>query len=138
DERVFSLAVIVGYVRDNLPAYMRPQLVKLRSLPLSVNGKLDREALPQAPPMCKQEALNFAEPQNQVEKLLAQLWRDILGIDQVSAYDNFVDVGGHSLLAVQFVSRLQAELGVRIAPREVAFQTLRQLAAVCGERLQHQ
>jgi amino acid adenylation domain-containing protein len=138
DEREFSLAAIVGYVRDNLPTYMRPQLVKLRSLPLSVNGKLDRKALPPAPPRCKQETLNFAEPQNQVEKLLAQLWRDILGIDQVSPYDNFVDVGGHSLLAVQLVSRLQAELGVRIAPREVAFQTLRQLAAVCGERLQHQ
>jgi len=134
----FSLPNVVGYVREHLPPNMRPQLVKLDSLPLTVSGKLDRKALPQPPARSKSDRAKGSEPESPLEKTLAQLWTDILRIDHVSPYDNFLDVGGHSLLAVQFVSRLQAELGVRITPREVAFQTLRQLAAVCGERLPQQ
>jgi amino acid adenylation domain-containing protein len=138
EERMFSLSDVLSYVRSSLPSHMTPQLVKLDRLPLSANGKLDREALPPPPVRCEDDTTSLVEPQNEVERLLAQLWKDILGVEQVSPHDNFLDIGGHSLLAVQFVSRLQAELGVRIAPREVAFQTLRQLAAVCGERLPHQ
>jgi len=138
DESVFLLPRILEHARRKLPGYMIPEFVKLNGLPLSASGKLDRAALPrpsQRPPRTEASA---AEPQNQVERTLTKLWKDILGLEDVSPYDNFIDVGGHSLLAVQLVSRLQAELGVRITPREVAFQTLRQLATVCGERLQHQ
>jgi amino acid adenylation domain-containing protein len=138
DESVFLLPRILEHVRRKLPGYMIPEFVKLNRLPLSASGKLDRAALPrpsQRPPRTDASA---AEPQNQVERILTRLWKDILGLEHVSPYDNFIDVGGHSLLAVQLVSRLQAELGVRITPREVAFQTLRQLATVCGEQLPHQ
>jgi amino acid adenylation domain-containing protein len=138
DGRVFLLPRILEYVRRKLPVYMIPELVKLNRLPLSASGKLDRAALPRPSQRPARTVTTVAEPQNQLERTLTRLWKDILGLEHVSPYDNFIDVGGHSLLAVQLVSRLQAELGVRITPREVAFQTLRQLATVCGERLQHQ
>lgn len=138
DERVFSLSDVLERVQNKLPGYMVPEFVVLSGLPLLPSGKLDRAALPRPNQRSTNAASSVAEPQNQVERLLAQLWKDILGVERVSPYDNFLDVGGHSLLAVQLVSRLQAELGVRITPRELAFQTLRQLATVCGERLQHQ
>jgi acyl carrier protein len=54
----------------------------------------------------------------------------------VSVYDNFFDLGGHSLLATQIVAKLEQELGVRMKAKELAFQTLGQVAASCREKLQ--
>ena len=62
----------------------------------------------------------------------------MLGLETVGIYDNFFDLGGHSLSALQVVTRLQNRLGLRIRPNELAFQSLGQLAASCEERLQCQ
>jgi acyl carrier protein len=74
----------------------------------------------------------FREP---IEELLAGIWTHLLKVERVSIYDNFFDLGGHSLLATQVVATLEKELGLRIKPNELAFQTLGQLAASCKERL---
>src|SRR5262249_19147179 len=110
-------------------------LVLLENLPLTPNGKLDRRALP-APAGCSTNDEEVAELQDPMEQLLAGIWKDLLRVQQVGVYDNFFDLGGHSLLATQVVARLENELGVRIKPKELAFQTLGQFAASCRARLQ--
>jgi amino acid adenylation domain-containing protein len=122
-------------LKAKLPTYMIPSLVSLERLPLTPNGKLDRRALP--PPTDavagEQETATLEDP---IEQLLAGIWKDLLKVQQVGVYDNFFDLGGHSLLATQVVARLENELGVRIKPKELAFQTLGQFAASCRARLQ--
>ena len=124
------------FAKEKLPSYMVPMPVVLQRLPLTANGKLDRRALPapgQVDLSDDQYSDEFHEP---IERLLAGIWTDVLKVERVSIYDNFFDLGGHSLLATQVVATLEKELGLRIKPNELAFQTLGQLAASCKERLQ--
>ncbi|HEV1995803.1 MAG TPA: amino acid adenylation domain-containing protein [Candidatus Acidoferrum sp.] len=134
-EAAASLTEIGNYLKEKLPAYMIPELVSLGQLPLTTSGKLDRRALPAPVHERLQQEEGTGEPEDEIEKLLAELWKDALKLDRVTIYDNFLDLGGHSLLVILMVARLQSQLGVRVKPNEVAFQTLGQLAAVCRERL---
>jgi len=127
------LVEICNDLKDKLPSYMIPILVTLKELPLTPNGKLDRRALP--PPERTEVAEAFEGPRDPTERLLAEVWAEVLGVEHVSVYDNFFDLGGHSLTALQVVARLRNRLGVSVKPSELAFHTLGQLAAVCGERL---
>jgi surfactin family lipopeptide synthetase A len=132
-----SLRSIRDSLRQTLPPYMVPELVTIDRFPLTPNGKLDRKSLP-APNYERDDERDeegeFAEPSDETEKLLAQLWTEALKIDRISVYDNFFDLGGNSLSAIQVLARLQQKTGVRIKPSEAAFQTLGQLAALCRER----
>ncbi|MEW9573377.1 amino acid adenylation domain-containing protein [Rhodanobacter sp. Si-c] len=122
------------HLRTRLPAYMLPQHIELLdALPKTPNGKIDRKALPEP------SAVDFmahagqvetpASPfSNQREAYLAEIWRDLVGARDVRSSDNFFDVGGHSLLAVEFVTRVQRETGVRINLLDVAASTLASLA----------
>jgi acyl carrier protein len=111
-------------------------LVSIDKLPVTPNGKLDRRALP--PPEAPEREHSLEPLGDPMEKALAELWTEVLGLDTITPYDNFLDVGGDSLSAVQLVSRLHNRLGIRIKTNELAFQSLRQLATVCAERLQCQ
>jgi amino acid adenylation domain-containing protein len=131
-----SLAEIRDYLSSMLPSYMVPLLVALDKVPVTANGKFDQRDLPSPEAPAVDDVVEpLSDP---VEKLLAELWSEVLGLQRVSAYDNFLDVGGDSLSAVQLVTRLHNRLGVRIKTNELAFQSLRQLAASCTERLQCQ
>jgi acyl carrier protein len=94
-------------VREKLPAYMVPSdFVFLESLPLTPNGKLDRLALP-APDRSRAELEDaFAAPRSDIEKLLAEIWAEVLAIHRVGIHDNFFDLGGHSLAASRVISRV--------------------------------
>ena len=94
-------------VREKLPAYMVPSdFVFLDSLPLTPNGKLDRLALP-APDRSRAELeVAFAAPRSDIEKLLAEIWAEVLAIHRVGIHDNFFDLGGHSLAASRVISRV--------------------------------
>ena len=127
------LRSIRDFLKQNLPGYMVPDLVSIGRLPLTPNGKLDRKALP-VPQIERNEDADFAEPSTEMEKLLAQFWKEALQVDRISIYDNFFDLGGNSLSAIRVLARLEKKTGVRIKPSEAAFQTLGQLAAVCRER----
>jgi amino acid adenylation domain-containing protein len=120
------------FLKERLPGYMMPVLVSLERLPLTPNGKLDQRALP-APADAEPDGVE--EPNDPIEQLLASMWKDCLKVPQVDVFDNFFDLGGHSLLATQLVARMEKELGVQIKPKDLAFQTLRQLAAGCREQL---
>jgi hypothetical protein len=66
--------------------------------------------------------------------MIAEIWKDVLGIGRVSVYDNFFDAGGHSLLAVRVVTRIDKKLGVRLNQAIMVLQTLEQIAAECDKR----
>ena len=97
-----------------LPEYMVPAIyVRLDAFPLSANGKLDRKALPE-PDLIAENDVPYEAPQGEVEIALAQIWAELLQVEQVGRQDNFFALGGHSLLAVQVLSRLRQSLQLEI------------------------
>ncbi|MFT4088793.1 MAG: amino acid adenylation domain-containing protein, partial [Gordonia sp. (in: high G+C Gram-positive bacteria)] len=115
-----------------VPDYMVPDVVMvLDSLPLNVNGKLDRKALPD--PVIAQ-AGEVVVPANETERLLAEIVREVLGVEQVSVTASIFDMGGNSLLAARIVGRACEVLGVDVNMRDVfAHPTVRGLAAQVGD-----
>src|SRR5438270_2508329 len=118
-----------AYLSGCLPEYMVPAaFVMLEKLPLTPNGKLDRKELPA--PEGEAYALRKYEPvQGEMEEVLANLWRELLGVERVGRHDHFFELGGHSLLAVQLVQRLR-RLDLQIEVRALfATPVLSELAA---------
>ncbi|WP_346656797.1 non-ribosomal peptide synthase/polyketide synthase [Pseudomonas sp. SWRI18] len=105
-------------LREQLPDYMVPaHLIFLERMPLNPNGKLDRQALPK--PDASQSQQAWVAPATELEQQIAAVWADILGAERVGLTDHFFDMGGHSLLAMQVVSRLRNLLGREIALRSL-------------------
>ena len=116
-------------LRGRLPDDLIPQtFVDLDSLPRSPGGGVDRDALPNP----FGTAAEVAAPTTPAEILVADLWRELLGVQQVGLHDNFFDAGGHSLLSVRLISRIHKQLGVRLQHADVVTNTLQQLAAKCA------
>ena len=127
-----------AFLEGDLPYYMIPSLfLNLQALPMTANGKLDRRNLP-APDYAAAAAQDFVPPETEMEKGLAAIWTEVLGSDRVGNYDNFFDLGGHSLLSMQVISKVGEILEVRISPRDLMLQNLGQLAGICEERRQSQ
>jgi len=102
-----SIAELRRHVEERLPVYMAPSnYIMLQSLPLTVNGKIDRSALPEPEGLRPELDVAFVAPRTQVEMELAKIWREFLHIEQIGIYDNFFQLGGHSLLLTQLVSRI--------------------------------
>ncbi|KPA90300.1 amino acid adenylation enzyme/thioester reductase family protein [Pseudomonas asplenii] len=98
----------------HLPEYMVPSaFVHLDKLPLTANGKLDRRALP-APGVESLASKAYEAPVGETEVAIAEIWKTLLGLDQVGRHDGFLELGGHSLLTVQLQARLHQELGAEI------------------------
>ncbi|SFI12859.1 non-ribosomal peptide synthetase, partial [Bradyrhizobium sp. Gha] len=121
-----------AHVSAGLPDYMVPSaFVRLAGLPLTLNGKLDRNALP-APRDEAYARKTYAPPQGEMETVLAQIWAELLGLDRVGRHDNFFELGGHSLLAVQMMERLR-QRSLRIEVRTLFVKpVLADLAASLG------
>ena len=106
------------WLRERLPDYMVPAVfVPLAALPLTANGKVDRQALP-APERQSGGEL-FVAPRTPVEEVLAGIWATVLRLDRVGADGHFFALGGHSLLAAQVMSRLRGAFGVEMPLREL-------------------
>ncbi|MVT56032.1 amino acid adenylation domain-containing protein, partial [Bradyrhizobium yuanmingense] len=125
-----------AHLSSRLPDYMVPSaFVRLSGLPLTVNGKLDRKALP--PPADGAYArAAYEAPQGAVETALARIWAELLGLERVGRNDHFFELGGHSLLVVQVSSRLSQAVGVELPlPTLFATPMLADLAASIVEVL---
>ena len=120
-----------AFVRQTLPDHMVPHaFVWVDAMPLTPSGKIDRKAL-NAVIMANREATDFIEPRTDTELILAELWKEALGIGRVSIRDDFFALGGHSLLASQLLSRLRQDHGMEVSFRKIfEAPTIEQLAAV--------
>jgi glyine---[glycyl-carrier protein] ligase len=125
-----TVSEVRRYLRASLPDYMIPSFVMtLQSLPLTANGKLDRGALPDVFRAIGDDAALSEPPAPGMEQRLADIWCETLQVEKVNAGDNFFDIGGHSLLAIRVATALQKRIGWRMDPRNLFFQSLRQIAA---------
>ncbi|HJX28153.1 MAG TPA: amino acid adenylation domain-containing protein, partial [Thermoanaerobaculia bacterium] len=106
-------------VGRSLPAYMVPSaFVILPALPLTPNGKVDRHALARIEPAgAEAPATDLQGPRTPAEEIVADAWREVLGIERIDVHQSFFDAGGHSLLATQVVSRLRVAFGVEVPLR---------------------
>ncbi|MEM9243697.1 MAG: AMP-binding protein, partial [Pseudomonadota bacterium] len=103
---------LIAALSKQLPAYMVPQVyVELESLPLTVNGKLDREALPD--PVFGVASERYSAPRNELEAKLCRLWEELLGVERVGITDNFFRLGGNSILAIRLVNRMNEVLSYK-------------------------
>lgn len=110
---------IRAFLKSRIPSYMIPaEYFLLSEIPLTLNGKVDRNALLRCEAHLQQSA-SFVEPRDEVEAALAELWSSVLKVDEVSAFDGFFDLGGHSLLATQLVSRIRSRFGIVIGVQHV-------------------
>jgi amino acid adenylation domain-containing protein len=109
-----------AFLKEHLPQYMLPSaFVLLPELPLTANGKVDRNRLP-APEFRNQEMeREFVAPRTPTEAQLASIWSEVLKIDRIGIHDNFFALGGHSLLATQMIARLRNAYNVDVPLRRL-------------------
>ena len=114
-----------AYLKQQLPDYMVPTaVVLLAKLPLTANGKIDRQALPAPEAVASKE---YVAPRTPTEEVVAGIWAEVLRLERVSTQDNFFDLGGHSLLATQVVSRVREHFRVEL-PIRILFEK----PTICG------
>ena len=112
-------------LKEHLPEYMVPSaIVYLAKIPLTANGKIDRQALPEPEVV---EAKSYVAPKTATEEVVARIWSEVLRRDRISTEDNFFDLGGHSLLATQVVSRIREQFRV-----DLPIRALFERPTVCG------
>ncbi|WP_410640976.1 non-ribosomal peptide synthase/polyketide synthase [Amycolatopsis sp. lyj-346] len=136
DRRLAAYVVTTGkpdlraWLQRELPDYMVPSaFVTLDVLPLSANGKVDRRALPEP---AAAPAAGYVPPRTDTERVLAEVWADVLGVPGVGVEDNFFELGGDSILSIQVVSRARRH-GLALSPRDLfAHQTVAALAVAAG------
>ncbi|MGN7825082.1 amino acid adenylation domain-containing protein, partial [Chitinophaga sp. 22536] len=127
---------LTAFLKNLLPEYMVPVLfVEIEEVPLTVNGKVDRKALPD-PHIETLQINDYVAPRNGVESMLADIWQELLGIQRVGIYDNFFELGGDSINTLQIVSRLK-RLGYELQPKDIfAAQHISALATIFKSRRQ--
>jgi pristinamycin I synthase 3 and 4 len=106
------------HLQHRLPEHMVPAAyVWMPRLPLTSNGKLDRQALPPPPTERVELADRYEAPQNETQQRMAAIWAEVLGVSRVGIHDNFFELGGHSLLATQVAARAHKAFGVEVPLR---------------------
>ncbi|MGK7878447.1 MAG: amino acid adenylation domain-containing protein [Xenococcaceae cyanobacterium] len=121
-EQTLTTEELRHFLKQKLPDYMVPSVfVFLDALPLTLNGKIDRRALP-APDSSRPDLeATFIAPRTSVEQQIADIWTQLLKLEQIGIYDNFFALGGHSLLATQVISRLRQAFGIDL-PLRILFE----------------
>jgi thioesterase domain-containing protein/acyl carrier protein len=132
EQQTATVKDLRDFLAQQLPIYMIPAaFVILDVMPLTPNGKIDRRSLPVPTMERSQLTVAFAEPRNDLERSITQIWQQVLGIETIGIYDNFFELGGNSLIAVQLLTKLGNTLGQNL-PLATFFkaQTIEQLAIV--------
>ncbi len=125
-----SVGELRAFLSAKLPEPMIPSaFISLAAMPLTANGKVDRDALPAPDGARPALDVGFVAPFTERQKVLASLWSDLLGVDQVGVHDNFFELGGDSILSIQLMARARQK-GLTLAPRQIfEHQTLGALAS---------
>ena len=106
------------FLAQYLPDYMIPSFfANLDAMPLTSSGKLDKRALPQ--PENLMSFSQYKPPQNETERALVEIWKEVLACESVGIEDNFFDLGGHSLKAIRLASKVRSVLGVELLPADI-------------------
>ena len=110
-----AISALRKAARDKLPAHMVPtDFIFLDSLPLTANGKINRLALPAPHGPRPDLAVAYSAPRSEIERLLAEIWAEVLAIGPVGIHDDFFDLGGHSLAATRVLSRVLQKLKLHL------------------------
>jgi len=130
-----SVTELRHFLSDKLPSYMVPAaFVILDQFPLTDNGKIDRQVLPA--PDAQRPALEdaYVGPRNEREQRLAQIWIEVLGVEQVGVHDNFFELGGDSIQSILIISRAN-EAGLGLTPKDLfQHQTIAELALIATDK----
>ncbi|MCP4163144.1 MAG: amino acid adenylation domain-containing protein, partial [Deltaproteobacteria bacterium] len=111
-EKGFEVSELRSFLMKYLPDYMIPSyFIHMDSFPLTPNGKIDKKAFPE-PDESFSSVVEYVAPTNDLQKKLVGIWQEVLGIEKIGIYDNFYELGGHSLKAIRVVSRIKKELEV--------------------------
>ncbi len=128
-EQPLTSTEIRSFLRNWIPSFMIPQyIVDIDTLPKTQNGKLDRNALPDSFSVADNES-EHKEPVTEQEAWLADVWKELIGVDKVGLYDNFFELGGHSLLSMQVIIRVSHRFNVKLSPRDLLLDSLEHIAA---------
>ena len=116
---------------QRLPDYMLPTyFIQIEVLPININGKLNKEMLPEPKDAIKIQSI-YEGPKSYVQEELVKIWQDILTISPIGINDNFFDLGGHSLKAMTMTTRIRKELNVEITIKEIfQLQTIKELSTI--------
>ncbi len=108
------------HLREKLPDYMIPaDIAFLDAIPMTRNEKVDRRALLAMPVAPGVAETVFAEPRNDLEAQMCLLWSRVLQVEKVGIHDNFFEIGGHSLIAVQLLCQIEHEMNIRVGVRDL-------------------
>jgi amino acid adenylation domain-containing protein/non-ribosomal peptide synthase protein (TIGR01720 family) len=120
-----------SFLQMQFPAYMIPALfIMLPTLPVSPNGKVDRQMLPAPHAIRSNPRDAFVAPRNPIERALAAIWAEVLGVARVGIHDNFFTLGGDSILSFQTIVKAQ-DAGIHFTPKQMfQHQTIAELAVV--------
>lgn len=129
--RDISATQLRDFLGKTLPEYMIPgTFVVVDSLPRMPNGKIDRQSLPDPVSVNADSTTEFIAPRNSIEQDIAAIWADMLGLETISIYDNFFEIGGDSILSIQIVARARQK-GIHFTPAQVfQYQTVAELASI--------
>jgi acyl carrier protein len=123
-----TVSEVRRHLRRTLPDHMVPSVViMLDKVPLTPNGKIDRQALPD--PFISSRTPSTEPVSPGIERQMAEIWREFLKVESIGANDNFFELGGQSLLALRVAAAVERKIGRRMDPRSLFFQTLRQVSA---------
>ncbi len=119
-------------LKMSLPDYMIPEFfMKVQEIPLTSNGKMDRNALPD-PDWNRAISVDYIPPRNKFEKKLCKIWGRILHVNKIGIYDNFFELGGNSLNAIECITIIERDLKVKIPVVRLMADTLEELANFCS------
>src|SRR5262249_6579406 len=132
DDEDATTSELRRHLRQKLPEFMIPSLiVPIDTIPTTPNAKVDRRALPD--PFASATAMRAPStpPSTPTERLIADVWRRLLNVSDISVNDGFFELGGHSLLAMRAAAEIAAATKHQVDPRLLFFRTLGQIAEAC-------
>jgi len=130
DDEILGVEEMRKKLDLGLPSYMVPQyFVQMNAFPLSPNGKIDRKSLPKPSADDFKSTEHFVAPESDIEKKLAKIWSELLGVEGISVYDKFIELGGHSMLVLEAVLKVKEVMSIDLDPAAVIRDTLEQIAA---------